>query len=472
MQSVIEQTKELTKRQVNFLIVLVFSVFPFLHFALKHFQLPTDILFLEHVGSLLDLVVSILAYLSYFSYFLWIATVIRWLIRNKAYKGLNYAFKHWRSIQKIRRMFLDAHYFVNRIYFGKSISEPLKVKLDYFGNGEAKLQVENHLKFDNKLDGAPISSALGSYVIESSYISKNNNFYVYDLLDSSIVDSQNVFESFADYKKWCEEGAGDYDLKIDDRVTLKYGHFLLVGKSGSGKTYATYHLLLHAQLKPTDKIAQFHICDPKGSSLMSVGEKLCPETTPGPPEGEASNFSTIKDEIEKVYNILLERQKVIKPRLDKEKLDADYSDFGIKPIVLVIDEWGALSSKLSAEGKKEESRNIVGMVNEITFMGRQLGVFVWIIMQQANAKALTTDIRDNMMFRTVLGNSEPTTYTTAFSLSEGSDVPKTKKDKGIGVYRYDGSAKSNLSLLAFPYLKFDFAKEFERFGGNKHHDQL
>lgn len=467
MINVMDQTREMTKRQVNFTAVLLFSFFPLTHFLVSCFTLSEDILFFEQINMMFDLTLSILLYFSLFSYLLWILTAVRWIVRYKAYKGLEQAYKRWIAILKIRKMFLDSNYFVNRIYFGRKISEPLKVKLDFLNNGQALLYVENHMKFDLRLDGARISSALGNYIVESDYISKDNNYYIYELINAKTMDLQNEFETYIDYQKWCMTDVNNYQLKIDDRLTLEYGHFLIVGRTGSGKTYGLYHLILQAYMKADDKQPMIFFCDPKGSSLMVVGKKVSSDTTALPAPGEVSNFSAIKDEIEKVYKLLLDRQKELEPKLDKEKLDADYSDFGMKPIILIIDEWGALSKLLSAETRKEEPRKIIDMVTSIIFMGRQLGVFVWIIMQQANAKALTTEIRDSMMFRTVLGNSERTTYETAFDVSEVADVPKTKKNAGIGVYRYDKSPKNKVSLLAFPYLNFDILKEFERIGKDK-----
>src|SRR5699024_2494596 len=352
----------------------------------------------------------------------------------------------------------------NRVYMGRPISQPLHVDLEFKDNGQATLRVENHLKYDSKLDGARLGSALGSYIVENDYITDDNNYYINDLLEYRTMMIQREFDEYERYKKWSTKDISDYELKIDDRLTVKYGHFLLVGQTGSGKTYALYHLILQSFMKSKKKRAQMHYVDPKGSSLMSVGKMLSPSTTPVPKKDEVSNYEAMKDEIEKVYNILFERQKEISPKLENERLDADYTDFNMRPIVLIIDEWAALSKQLSAETKKQEPRDIVGMVSQIIFTGRQLGVFLWAIMQQTNAKAMPTEIRDNMMFRTVLGNSERTTYETAFSTEEVAEIPNTKKDTGTSVYRYTGSDKNKPSLLAFPYLKFDLITEFRRLG--------
>ena len=464
MQNVIEQSKEMTKRQVNFLIVLFFSVFPLLHFALNRFALSSDVLFYEQINIILNSILAILLYMSYLSYILWFMTILRWSIRNRVYRGIKYAFKHYFMVLKIRKMFLDSNYFVNRVYFGRTISEPLKIKLEITDDNIAILHIKNHLKFDTKLDGARISSALGDYIVETDYISKDNNYYIYELINAKKMNLQSEYKTFQEYKEWCVSDVTAYQLKVDDKLTLDFGHFLIVGRTGSGKTYALYHLLLQAYIKPTDKRAEFYYCDPKGSSLMIVGRLLSARTTALPDEETGSNFTAMKNKIEEVYNLLTERQKALESKLGKEKLDADYSDFGMSPIVLIIDEYGAFSNMLSSETKKQEPRDISGMITSIIFMGRQLGIFVWIVMQQANAKALPTSIRDNMMFRTVLGNAERTTYDTAFDVSETADVPNIKKSAGIGVYRYDKSEKNKLSLLAFPYLNFDILNEFERIG--------
>src|SRR5699024_8715768 len=292
-------------------------------FALNHYELPTHIVLYEQSNKVKAMIVSLLRSLSYITYVLWIITDSQWLIRNKAYKGIKTAFKHWIMILRIRRMFLDSNYFVNRVYMGRPISQPLHVDLEFKDNGQATLRVENHLKYDSKLDGARLGSALGSYIVENDYITDDNNYYINDLLEYRTMMIQREFDEYERYKKWSTKDISDYELKIDDRLTVKYGHFLLVGQTGSGKTYALYHLILQSFMKSKKKRAQMHYVDPKGSSLMSVGKMLSPSTTPVPKKDEVSNYEAMKDEIEKVYNILFERQKEISPKLENERLDAD-----------------------------------------------------------------------------------------------------------------------------------------------------
>ena len=63
-----------------------------------------------------------------------------------------------------------------------------------------------------------------------------------------------------------------------------------------------------------------------------------------------------------------------------------------------------------------------------------------------------TFIRDNLPWKTVLGNAEDQTYVTAYGASV--DIPERKMEIGEGVYTYPAIANKP-KLCAFPTLDFD-----------------
>ena len=93
-------------------------------------------------------------------------------------------------------------------------------------------------------------------------------------------------------------------------------------------------------------------------------------------------------------------------------------------------------------------------------MGRQLGFFLFLIMQSAPANNIPTIIRDQLAFKVVLGNSDESTYTVAFGA--GVDIPIRKYPIGYGVYTYAGKTEKP-KILAFPTIKdFDIMKVIDK----------
>lgn len=238
-------------------------------------------------------------------------------------------------------------------------------------------------------------------------------------------------------------GANDtnYTLKLDDRSSFEVCHLLLVGQTGSGKSYALQHLLLQIINKELDYHLYFN--DPKLSDIYNIGNIVSPETT------AEDNFQSLVNNLEKVQEKLLQRQKELQSYTSKT-LNHDYRDFKMKPIILIFDEFAYFSSQL-AECKPAERSRINSMLKGIVLKGRQLGVFLWVIMQKSDAKLISTDIRDNLPLKIVLGNAEKTTYETAFG--SGIEIPSINLNVGEGFFSHP-KISNQLSLISFPYLSF------------------
>ena len=83
-------------------------------------------------------------------------------------------------------------------------------------------------------------------------------------------------------------------------------------------------------------------------------------------------------------------------------------------------------------------------------------------MQQAGSNNIPTFLRDNLPWKTVLGNAEDQTYVTAFGA--GVDIPERKMKIGEGVYTYPAGAEKP-KLCAFPTLNFDILDALTRGAG-------
>ena len=270
------------------------------------------------------------------------------------------------------------------------------------------------------------------------YLSDDMNFYIYEFERSEI--KQLVFKNYEELKTYCSQFE-DNTLFLDKKNTVPLHHTLIVGSTGSGKTYAVYSLLL--QLLNFSIIPEIYIADPKQSSLYVLGKKIACDLTAGV-TGEIVLL------LERFYHEMTKREKEMQSYLNK-RLDSNYKDWGLKAHVLVIDEFSSFMSVVSVMDKSTRDKVNMYLTNIIQ-KGRQLGFFMWIIMQKSDSKILPTYLRDNLVFKVVLGQATDTTYQTAFE--EYADLPRLKFQPGYGLYSFQGLTRQP-KVCSFPRLEFD-----------------
>ncbi len=181
-----------------------------------------------------------------------------WLIRNKAYKGLKHAAHHYLIVLKLRKSFLDANYFNKRFYFNTEIAELPKIKLQFTANfSKATLFIEN-ININKDISDVNISFALNNFIVERAYLSNNENYYVFEIYNSN-TDQQLKFGSLDELQKQSVQ-VDDYTLFIDKSISISLYGTLLVGMTGSGKTYALYSLILQMLAKKCT--IQYLFCRP------------------------------------------------------------------------------------------------------------------------------------------------------------------------------------------------------------------
>lgn len=364
------------------------------------------------------------------------SVVIEYMLAHKIHKGFKYFFRHVIVMNSLELQMIDAGIYIQR---GKIFELP-KIELSFDKRlDKGILKIRNSIKFDKKLDGMSLSSALERYIVERHYMTDDGNYYIYELLDGSI-DFKMKFNSFEEYIKH-NETIPTYALFLDRRSIVKLQHTLLVGVTGSGKTYCLYNLLLQFFNKSIPYVIYF--ADPKGSSLAVIGQIIAPDKT-------AVDMSKIIEQLEEFVIKMRERKEEIKELL-KSKLDADYSDFNKSPYIFCFDEYASFVSVLANEDKKTRDK-VNGLMSEVILQGRQLGFFMFIIMQKSDANLISTSLRDNIPLKVVLGNSEQQTYVTAFGT--GVDIPNRHYKVGEGVFTEPVIA-SEPKLLQCPFLNFD-----------------
>ena len=83
----------------------------------------------------------------------------------------------------------------------------------------------------------------------------------------------------------------------------------------------------------------------------------------------------------------------------------------------------------------KKTRDLVDeIIGNVIREGRQLGCFCIISQQQTNASNLSTELKENMPFKLILGMAERQTYITA--LGQYPDAAKRRFDVGQGLLVY------------------------------------
>ena len=400
-------------------------------YALPAHNFPYGIDFLQRTGAICFILagVQIVIYMVY------------WFFYHKAYKGVKYAFIHARMMRNLRCMLLEAStkHTVQEYAGEEKVARLPKIRILISDDMESgKVIIGNSIRFHKLFEDMNISSALGQYVVMEQYLSDDMNFYIYEFERSEI--KQLVFKDYNELKSYCSQ-CEDNTLFLDKKNKVPLHHTLIVGSTGSGKTYATYSLLL--QLLNFSITPDIYIADPKQSSLYVLGKQIACDSTAGV-TGEIVLL------LERFYHEMTKREKELQKYLDK-KLDSDYKDWELKPHVLIIDEFSSFMSVVSVLDKSTRDKVNMYLTNIIQ-KGRQLGFFMWIIMQKSDSKILPTYLRDNLVFKVVLGQATDTTYQTAFE--EYASLPRLKFQPGYGLYSFQGLTRQP-KVCSFPRLEFD-----------------
>lgn len=362
-----------------------------------------------------------------------------WCVRHQIYKGVRYAFNHAMLVRGIERALLEAGAGYSISIDDMYVDLPtVKVELSK-DLTQGIIRIRNHIKYDGKLESVNLSSILGKYIVENSYLSDDENWYIYEFADSS-VDNQLVFHSYKEFAEYAQK-CGDYQLFMDKKSHVPLSSLLLVGATGSGKTYALYGLiyqLINWCVKPV-----LYFADPKNSSLCVLGKRLSPQRTAG-------TMEEIIIQLEDFHQQMMARKEELQTKLE-EKLDADYRHWSLPAHIFIFDEFAAFQSVVATMSKAERDK-VSMLLRNIVLQGRQLGFFLWVVMQKSDSTDIPTSIRDNLIWKVVLGSATNTTYLTCFE--HAADLPKRKYGPGQGLYSYQGLTIKP-QITSFAHLDFD-----------------
>lgn len=212
-------------------------------------------------------------------------------------------------------------------------------------------------------------------------------------------------------------------------------HGLIAGSTGGGKTYFIFYLVSHF----LSNNFNLYLCDPKRSDLSMAENYLVYKSV-----GVEHSSGGIARNIRLAKELMLDRYERMAE--SKREIGFNYSDLGLKPTVLLIDEFGAY---LSACDKKLRTE-VVENLKQIIFQGRQAGVFVILATQKPDAETVPTAIRDQLGLRAVLGNLSDEGYRMVFGSNEGMEY-KSKR-AGEGYVYFDGIPSDRPVSFKAPYI--------------------
>ncbi len=264
---------------------------------------------------------------------------------------------------------------------------------------------------------------------------------MYEFINVKSLNQEN-FDTKVKYLNWSKEKSDDYSLRLDDRSIIPIHHMGLSGQTGSGKTFLLQMII--EQLQDKNVKHKLYVIDPKRADLYFLAKNLLPANQVADATGAIEmikSFETIRDG----------RQAELESFFIQNK-NATYQDADLPAIILLIDEYGALRADLQRLPKAERDE-IDGVLAKIAFMGRQIGIVLWVCTQQMNANTLPTAVRDQLVIKIVLGTSDDQTYRTMFSPSV--DIPNMLFKGGEGLISAPSIASAEKPRLLFvPFLMY------------------
>lgn len=368
-----------------------------------------------------------------------IVKAVIWSVRYDLFtRGLRHAIVKAHMVRKIKTALLETPgYTVD----GNNQEADLPRIIIEFSKDMASglIKIKNHIKYNKVLEMVDLSSALGRYIVEQQYLSDDGNYWIFEFEDAQ-TNRRLVFNDYKSFIKRCNQ-CEPYTLFVDERLTLPVSSVLLVGQTGSGKTYSLLSLILQLvnwKIKP-----KLYFADPKNSSLCVLGKKISPVRTAG-------TIDEIIAQLDEFHSEMQGRKIELQGKLE-ERLDADYRYWHMPAHIFIFDEFASFISTVNTMDKKTRDK-INMLLRNIILQGRQLGFYLWIVMQKSDSSDIPTAIRDNLIWKVVLGSATSTTYMTAFEHS--ADLPKRNFGPGEGLYTYQGITKKP-KVTSFPTLNFD-----------------
>lgn len=223
-------------------------------------------------------------------------------------------------------------------------------------------------------------------------------------------------------------------------------HGLIVGTTGSGKSYFLNFLLAQSFIKKKNgQDGKIFVADPKHSDLFKIGQNI-------------ADFSEF--EPAKIAGLLRQAVEIMKDRYSKMEKNNSKSfgksalELGFAPIFIFVDEISALMSLVDKNSKKD----IENYLKQLTMLGRQAGICIILITQRADVESgILGSIKNNLNFRLYLGNTNNLNYSIVFGKLENDLL--NLNEKYSGYYSFNSEGNKPYQLLT-PSYNFSDLLEF------------
>lgn len=228
-------------------------------------------------------------------------------------------------------------------------------------------------------------------------------------------------------------------LLIYDMVT--YPHLLIAGETGSGKSTQLRAILTALIQSQSEDKLQMYLADMKRSEFHLFKRV-------GIVKEVVTDVSGLIVVLKKLKSEMIKRGKLLEKH---EVAHVDELPVLLPYIVLCIDEVALL----------QKEKNVMEIVEEISAIGRALGVFLILSMQRPDAQVLDGKLKNNLTVRMAFRHSDAINSRITLGSNEAADI--NINDKGRMYLKLE-----QLHEVQGPFLSVEHAKEIlEPFKVNK-----
>ena len=336
-----------------------------------------------------------------------------------------------RNIQKLAELIFTSGYYIkpqnlskykkneNSIFSGGLVKSREDMKTLYFPKFYIK-QEDNEIRIYIRLDGSKFQKDFLELDEKLEY-TFNMQLENREVVGEYIIYTLSEF-SLENRIEFSDKDMSDNSLKLMDNVVWhfrKTPHALIVGGTGSGKSYFMFYLIKEIMRKGYG----LRIVDPKISDLTKLKHVSVNNLVVYEKEDVINLLDDVTFEMDNRYKRMLETS---------DNFGEDYVAYGMQPFFLVFDELLAFIATCDNKEKKE----VMSKLTNIIVKGRQAGVFVILATQRPDADVIDGKIRDQLALRVALGKMSGEGYKMIFGKS--SVAFRSIDIKGSGYFMIEG----------------------------------
>ena len=265
------------------------------------------------------------------------------------------------------------------------------------------------------------------FVVEEYYFSKDGNHLIIRYEDMKYYEAE--IYCLEDYLKTIST-CSLMELYIDRKHIInleEYPHLLISGSSGTGKSVLTNQLIIQAISKEYEVV----ICDIKRTYGLYK-----------PFAEYVYDKVDILDMLRSVEEEMYTRMQELENALDFNPT-VTAVDIGLKPKLIVIEEYISLINSVDKKDKEEIER----IVKNLSVLARQSGIHLIMVMQSAGTENINSTTRSNLT-KILLGKAQSNILTATFGTGIHIPYSDVMYNRGEGLIQLD-----KVSILRVPLVK-------------------